>query len=311
MRMNKKYIGIAFVIILAFIATKKEFNGPSSDSKDSKIQFQQEVIEYSKVSKDIDIWTGKIRAFEKNQALRGIIIEGMIEDGDFKRFVQVAKLAGPELSTVYLFSPGGKAIEAMKIGTLIRMLRYNTEVWPFDMSGERKCFFEDVDPKYCTCESACFLVFVGGVYRFPNMLGVHRVYLDHDTLRSVESSDAIGISKTIRGQVSQYLVDMGTPSSVIEKMFAVPSNQMEYLSPSELDQFKGEIEDIDEWVSAKCPELSVEESRDHLVKRGWNMKLFENTKDDFIISTAQNSCRSDILDNLTKEGWSNVFDSGN
>lgn len=306
---NNKYkiiaVGLMVVLIWAFLS---KTNSPSQDSKG---QFLEEIRKSSKLSHDADIWSGRVRAYQgpKNPNIRGIVIEGIIEDGDFKRFVQIARKIGPEYSTVYLFSPGGNAIEAMKIGSAIRQLRYNTEVWPFDVKGERKCFFEDVKPQNCTCESACFLVFVSGVQRHPNMLGIHRVYLDHNALKSVQGSDAMGLSKTIKSQVSQYLFDMGTPARIIEKMFSVPSNEMAYLSPSELDQFKGEIEDVEEWVSAKCPPMNVEEARNSLYESGFNMDRIEGAPDKFIIDIGQAGCRNDVMKNLTNEGWESVFGS--
>lgn len=306
---NQKYKLIIFGLIITIIWVF--FFRNNSPSHSSKSDFLEEIRKSSELSDDVDVWSGRVRAYQgpKNPDIRGIVIEGLIEEGDFKRFVQIAKKIGPKYSTVFLFSPGGNAIEAMKIGSAIRQLRYNTEVVPFDVHGERKCFFEDVKPQNCTCESACFLVFVGGVDRYSNLLGIHRIYLDHDALKSVQGSDAINVSKIIKSQVSQYLFDMGTPARIIEKMFSVPSNEMAYLSPSELNQFKGEIEDVEEWISAKCPPVSAEEARHSLYESGFNMKGFEAAEDKIIMDLNRARCRNNVMENFAREGWASVFGS--
>lgn len=302
---------VAAVFVLASTISLWMFSGNRTMPSYQGSRLIDEVHKYSLTSDETDIWSGNVRAYRNpnTNAMTGIVIEGVIREGYFKRFVQVAKEAGPEYSTVFLFSPGGDALEAMKIGSLIRMLRYNTEVWALDVEGERKCYFDNVSPQDCTCESACFLIFVGGVKRFSNMLGIHRVYLSHEALKTVKSSEALEVSKNIKSQVSQYLVEMGTPAELIEKMFTIPSNKMEYLSRHELDQLAGEIQDIEEWVSAKCPPMTLEEARASLESEGFDMTRFDGAKDKFIIEIAEVDCRGDVMDGLTVEGWRRVFKS--
>ena len=59
-------------------------------------------------------------------SLSSIVIEGLIEPGDFLKFKQ-ALTSEPFLDKVTLWSPGGDALEAIKIGRLIRKLRMRTE----------------------------------------------------------------------------------------------------------------------------------------------------------------------------------------
>src|SRR5690606_11973354 len=109
------------------------------------------------------------------------------------------------------------------------------------------------DAKNCTCQSACFLIFVGGVHRGGNIIGVHRVYLRHDILAKMNPSEAQASSNLIRKSVLAYLDEMGVPSSYNDKLLSVPSERMEYLDESEIKQhFSGYITDYSEWVTAKC-----------------------------------------------------------
>lgn len=57
--------------------------------------------------------------------IQGILIEGKIEKGDFKRFEYLITLRSP--GTVWLASPGGDLIEAIKIGELARKLKLRVE----------------------------------------------------------------------------------------------------------------------------------------------------------------------------------------
>jgi hypothetical protein len=258
---------------------------------------------------DHTLWEGKIRAFtgKYNPRFTGIVIEGDIEEGDYERFREVVRGVGPDLSTVYLLSRGGNAYEAMKIGRLIRDLHYNTAAWAMNVNGERKCHFDDPDPVNCTCESACFLIFVGGIDRHANMLGIHRVYIDHQYLKTLSGKEAMSYSKKLKEEVSRYLNDMSTPSSIIERVFNIPSNEMVYLSPEELNSFTGEIDDIQEWVSSRCERLDVKQAREYLIQRGFKMSLFNGTSDSDLIKHAESSCRSHVLENLAVTGWERVF----
>ena len=47
---------------------------------------------------------------------RSLIIEGPIESGDYEHFLKVVKDNQGKLADVYLLSPGGDFVEAMKIG---------------------------------------------------------------------------------------------------------------------------------------------------------------------------------------------------
>ena len=105
--------------------------------------------------------------------INSILIEGLIESGDFLKFKQ-ALTSQPSPDKVILWSAGGDALEAMKIGRLIRKLRMETEAPViFRLKDSDKVFcemplegikLEQEDPN-CSCLSACFLIYAAGIDR--------------------------------------------------------------------------------------------------------------------------------------------------
>ena len=63
---------------------------------------------------------------KQNITFDGFGIEGEIIAGDFEKFDKLVEKHGYATNTVALASPGGDVVEAMKIGRLIRELRFST-----------------------------------------------------------------------------------------------------------------------------------------------------------------------------------------
>jgi hypothetical protein len=53
---------------------------------------------------------------------RSLDIEGIIESGDYERFLRVVKENQAQLASIRLYSPGGDFLEAIKIGRALRAL---------------------------------------------------------------------------------------------------------------------------------------------------------------------------------------------
>jgi hypothetical protein len=117
-----------------------------------------------------------------------VILEGRIETGDYDKLLKLIDERCGEAAdcpnVIFLASPGGDLIEAMKIGRLVRKLRLETSV-PIDVppvpsdlppqdrqkiEADLKAFksvLKDAKANYM-CVSACFFIFVAGVYRETN-----------------------------------------------------------------------------------------------------------------------------------------------
>ena len=142
----------------------------------------------------------------------GISIRGEIKRGDFDRFrlflLEDDALKG-YASHVWLNSPGGDVIEAMRFADLL------------DKSGATA--YVGPDSK---CYSACVFIFAGAASRsiFPQgELGVHRITLKSDEV-------AYAREKSVVVQASEeayaYLVRQGIPQEVVTKMRETPASEL-------------------------------------------------------------------------------------
>jgi len=164
------------------------------------------------------------------------ILEGEIRPGDYDRLVQQIHKGG--LSDIlWLNSPGGDAFEAMKIGRLIRELRMTTHA-PDRAGNKTFCltYPKGADLHQCNCASACFLIFVAGVNRTGNHLGVHRVFPRHERLKSISPDEAAALQRVATREVSNYLKEMGVPTHFIERLVATPSDQIEWVKAGDIER---------------------------------------------------------------------------
>jgi len=195
-----------------------------------------------------------------NQGSKYIVIEGEIIRGDYEKFINSALQAGTNIHSVYIASIGGDAIEAIRIGELIRDLKFATSVpryWPED-NGKASCL--NVKPKSqsnCTCQSSCVLIFLGGVYRTGEYLGIHRTFVTHDVLKKMSMNEAATYTKKISATLSKYFDKMGVPPSLLERMESIPSDQIEILDIEYITRhLNGYSKEYQEWVNASCGESS-------------------------------------------------------
>jgi hypothetical protein len=152
---------------------------------------------------------------------RTVHITGEIVEGDFSKILSLAKGAERVPAIVEIESPGGDVQEAMKIGTLARDMAWH--VWA---KGN--------------CESACFFVLTGGVSRGrPSSftgIGIHRPYYDSEAFSALSLDEASEVYRALEAASLEYLRAMGVPTSLVEKMFTVPSSEVYYLSEPEWSQ---------------------------------------------------------------------------
>lgn len=142
----------------------------------------------------------------------GISIRGQINRGDYDRFksflLEDDALKG-YANSIWLNSPGGDVVEAMRFADL------------FDKSGAAVV----VGP-YSKCYSACVFMFAGAASRtiFPlGELGVHRLVLNAEEV-------AYAREKAVVVQASEdvytFLIRQGMPQDIVTRMRETPASEM-------------------------------------------------------------------------------------
>ena len=180
-----------------------------------------------------------IRAFQTNK----VIIEGELVEGDYDRFVRTVDAIGFDVSEASIYSKGGSVAEAIAIGTLIRELRLHT-VAPRGFGASGNVCPGVKEQSNCTCLSACVLVFVGGIHRYGNVLGVHRSYINHRVLKSMGGTEGLNASTKLMEDVGAYLGSMGVPRAIVDRMNATSSQDISYLPDEEITRYRERIESV-------------------------------------------------------------------
>jgi hypothetical protein len=242
------------------------------------------------------------RALEDVKVFRGVLVlEGKIEAGDFDK---VRSFLGNKANFeringgVFAASPGGNLVEAIKIGRLIRALRLSTEA-PSGPPTEARRFSQPViapnnlvNPRInYQCSSACFFIYVSGVYRslgWVGRLGIHRPTQLESETNKLDVEQATNLAWRVRGFVKKYLDDMNVPDKYVDLMYSVPPNEVRWISQSEFESdIEGFVPDAKRWLSTKCNLQTKDEAAEtrkcwmaykvQLSNEAWN-KVFSDSK---------------------------------
>lgn len=196
----------------------------------------------------------------------GLLIEGKINSGDYDKFLAQVKIHGKEIMTIYLGSGGGDLAEAMKIGQLIREMRYKTQIpysrFPSMQITSKFAGFVVNDKENLFCASSCFFMFISGIDREGTKLGIHRPFFSKEFYKSVNVNigDAIIADKYTRNAVKEFMSTMGAPEKYLEPMFRTPSNDIYWLPITDIaNDFEGYIPEIQEWLNGNCNPLIADE----------------------------------------------------
>jgi hypothetical protein len=201
---------------------------------------------------------------EDGKRVLGILIEGKIEKGDYDKLYSMLKKEGPSWSRIYIASPGGDVAEAIKIGILVRKLLLQVSVPKYWMGGPK------LKPLNRQCSSACFFVYVAGVLRTGNKLGIHRPSLTVDQLKEISLSQASSENAKIRSVISAYMERMGVAQKYTDRMFKIDHDDVEFLSYTDREDFSLFDASVKEWLEARCKKLTPleEDLRDTLFEKG-------------------------------------------
>jgi hypothetical protein len=258
------------------------------------------------------------------------VLEGKIEAGDLAKlrtFILEGNGAFTGAYTIFLASPGGDLAEAIKIGRFIRELQLATNIPPAS-TDERVRKFTAVryslkDPKAnYMCASACFFVFVAGIYRSdheihgfnrPSSLGIHRPYLSESDLKALTSDQAIAATSATRTTVENYLKEMGVPAKYADQMFSITKQQIRWISDNDFEaDFAGFIPELKDWVDARCDKRTDiekqvwEEMKTKSVSTAAQKAMLEKLMDKF---SEQTQCEIDTKDELARKAFVKMYRS--
>lgn len=205
---------------------------------------------------------------------RAVVIEGIIEPGDYERFVEIVKQNQGKVSGVWLFSPGGDFSEAMKIGRAMRALDLSSRVPMRSPEGTPRCDdgllgLQPKEPKNCNAASAAFIIHVGAVHRGGTYLAVHRPVFASSSFGRLSESDAQAAFEALLLKAREYMQEMGVPSHIQDEVLGTPSDKALILDDRTIKtHFRGKPAYRDEWVRNKCSRMTtVERSQSEAFNR--------------------------------------------
>jgi hypothetical protein len=182
-----------------------------------------------------------------------IAAEGEITPSSPSEFEKFVAAHDQFLKIVYLSSPGGSVVAAMRLGAAFRKLGMTTVVGKsLTPAGER---FEDIQPSECM--SACVLAFAGGKSRYyrskfgaasdadKNALGLHQFHAMSGTSSgerdmTAQAAKAFGIegAQVMMGVEMAYLAEMGVDPLLLTLASATNPENIYTLNESEALKFK-------------------------------------------------------------------------
>ena len=200
--------------------------------------------------------SGPCKAIEPLKVFRGaLLIEGPIEAGDFgklRAFLSDWNTFQKARRGVFLASPGGRVLEAIRMGYLLRALKLRT-LLPA-MSTGQNALIQPRDlkrPADYLCGSACFFLYVAGIDRNPRSvgrLGIHSPFVKSRFGLPIAQKDKDTATKSLEGVLSHYSVQMNIHEGLLKLMFSIPSRSVHWVTDAEFSKFV-------RWTS---PELKAE-----------------------------------------------------
>ena len=211
------------------------------------------------------VWTKPANAIENLKIVRGVLIlEGKIERGDYikvRGFLGDATNFNKMTGEVFVASQGGNVVEALEIGYLIRRLRLSTDAPSQPPPSERSSGNEIIHPNELTnpknylCTSACFLIFVAGIYRefvWAGRLGIHHPGLEYKPIGTTENEVSMA-DEEMRNKVKSYLEEMNVPDKYLTLMYSTAPNGVRLITQAEFNaDLKGYVPQLRDLLRAKC-----------------------------------------------------------
>lgn len=178
-----------------------------------------------------------------------IIITGELVSGDSEKLATLLNLGPLNVSPrVILNSLGGSVQESMQIAALVKAYFITTLVG-----------------KGSVCASACFFIFLAGDERIAagvvdgvrtkniaiGYLGLHRPYLNPKSLKA-DSDSNVKLQQKMIDEVATYLKKEHVSQRLIDEMMSRPSNDIYWMTPSDIEQLGVYNPGVEELLIARC-----------------------------------------------------------
>jgi len=245
-------------------------------------------------------WTKPSAAIENLKLVRGaLILEGTLKPGDYikvREFLSKASHFTKMSGEVFLASQGGNIFEALQIGYLIRHLRFSTDA-PSNSSRPPPIVrnsgsevihpFDLTNPIHYVCASACFLLYVSGIYRefiWAGRLGIHHPQLRHKPVGTTNKTLSVAMAD-MRSMLKIYFEEMNVPSKYLDLIYSLPPNKVHWITQREFNaDLNGYIPEVRTLLAAKC-----------------------NTNLGSAHSTERRKCIARVKAKLRMEAWRKIF----
>jgi hypothetical protein len=162
-----------------------------------------------------------------------VFLDGEIDADAPARVAEALSRTGTDGADVYISSPGGNLLAAMKIGRMIRQAGANTYIGslvprpPSPITGQ-----PSVKPIPGVCYSACALAFLGGVYRYAvtgSEYGVHRF-----SSPSGPAGSDLDTAQIVSAAIGTFVRDMEVDPGLFDLMVHEGKDRIRTLSKVEL-----------------------------------------------------------------------------
>lgn len=226
---------------------------------------------------------------EKYVAVNGPITTGDIERIKTASVAALKQGNGP--LTLLLNSEGGDVAEALTIGRYVRAMMATTYVYgnalyirdspagkelEASTASHLRFHLRSVQPNAALttddvvrCYSSCVLIFYGGVQRHASsnsdfrrgiremtrlpVIGLHRPYYAQEGYSQLNAAEARAAYGRLEQAVRYYLLEMGAPTTVADRMFGTASNNVDLLYDDDFAKlYRAQEPFIEEWLIAKC-----------------------------------------------------------
>jgi hypothetical protein len=188
-----------------------------------------------------------------------IYIIGQIRAGDAEKFKQVVKAAGPAASLIYLRSSGGDMYESIQIGLIAKKLMLVTMA-PLKEVGCSQDATRGVYNAPCVCLSGCFLIWLGGVTRTGNAVGMHRPWDTSHNMGNLSYDQAAPLYAKWLADLKDYLHTVETPETVYSRYIQmVNSDSMHMLTTEEALELLN-MPSVTEWLINRCGSVTPDEA---------------------------------------------------
>ena len=149
-----------------------------------------------------------------------LLVSGRFDANDDLRKFDIAVVQDHPLA-VSFNSPGGNVSKSLELGQKIRTAGLST-----------------IQVRSSDCASACSLAFMGGVKRFaePGSIGVHKS--SFSDISGMDVHEAVSAVQQMTAQVVVYMAEMGVDAGLLQLSLSYDSDDIRYLSGSEMKKFR-------------------------------------------------------------------------